>query len=234
MALSDPTPRAVIFDVHGTLLSGGGPMRYHPEADLRILERLRRNGHCVEGSPTRSLEEAVARHHQQANHAFPEIDLRTLWADLLGVEAVGTEWLTDLEDARQPLRLMPSAREAIADLSSRHFPLGLLSNAQADTLPVLCRELGGNPFEDDLCVLSYQHGIAKPAARLFEILVAQLAMRDIPPSAAVLVGNDPLHDIAPAKAIGMRTVLLTAEPDFPADQADAVITDLSQLGSLLA
>lgn len=226
--------RAVIFDVHGTLLSGGGPMRFDPLADLRIHEWLQRHGHHLAESPTRALEQAVRQHHAQATHEFPEIDLRQLWATLLGVKEVDTEWLIELEHARQPLRLMPSAREALATLASRDLVLGLLSNAQADTQPVLCRELGWNPFSTDLCVLSYEHRIAKPSTRLFELLVARLAARGIAPDAAVLVGNDPLHDIAPARAIGLKTVLLAGDVALLAHRADAVISDLSQLPGLLA
>ena len=226
-----PGIRAVIFDVHGTLLRGGGPMRFDPAADLRLHELLQPRGHRLEESPTRSLELAVKRHHAESGEEFPEVDLRQLWARLLGVEAVSTGWLTELEHARQPLRLMDSARETLAALST--LDLGLLSNAQADTLPVLGRELGGNPFAADLCLLSYQHGIAKPSARIFELLVARLAARGIPPEAAVMVGNDPRHDIAPARALGLKTVLLAAET--PANhEADAVIRDLSQLPALLA
>jgi putative hydrolase of the HAD superfamily len=224
--------RAVIFDVHGTLLSGGGPMRFDPAADVRIQEQLNQHGHHLEQSPTQCLERAVKQHHAESDEAFPEVDLRQLWARLLGVETVSAEWLTELEHARQPLFLMPSARETLATLSTRS--LGLLSNAQADTLPVLCRELVGNPFAADLCVLSYEHGIAKPSVRLFELLVARLAARGIAPEATVMIGNDPLHDIAPARAIGLRTVLLAGTANPPAHQADAVISDLSQLLEILA
>lgn len=224
--------RAVIFDVHGTLLSGGGPMRFDPAADLRIHGLLTERGHDLKESPTRLLELAVKQHHAESDEEFPEVDLRRLWARLLGVEQVSTEWLTELEHARQPLRLMPSAREALASLSS--LSLGLLSNAQADTVPALCRELGGNPFASDLSVLSYEHGIAKPSSRLFELIVDRLSARGIPPEAAVMVGNDPRHDIAPAKAIGLKTILLSGTANPPAHQADAVISDLSELREILA
>ncbi len=223
--------RAVIFDVHGTLLSGDGPMRFDPAADLRIHELLTELGHELKGSPTRLLELAVKQQHEESDEELPEVDLRQLWAVLLGVEKVSTEWLTELEHARQPLRLMPSASETLATLSL--LSLGLLSNAQADTLPALCRELGGDPFTADLCVFSYEHGIAKPSIRLFEFLVDRLAVRGIAPDAALMVGNDPLHDIAPAKAIGLKTVLLSETANLSDHQADVVITDISQLLEIL-
>ena len=50
----------------------------------------------------------------------------------------------------------------------------------------------------------------------------------------MLVGNDPLHDILPAKAIGMKTVLLAPGPIPPDPEADAQISDLSQLRGFLA
>lgn len=209
-------------------------MRFDPMADLRLHALLLRSGHALNTSPTRWLEEAVKQHHAQAGHEFPEIDLRRLWADLLEVEIVSTEWLIELEHARQPLKLMPSARETLATLASRHLSLGLLSNAQADTLPVLRRELGENPFSDDLCVLSYEHGIAKPAAGLFKLMIERLASRGIEPGAVVMVGNDPRHDVAPARAIGLNTVLLDTHSALPRQKADAVIQDLSELLELLA
>lgn len=226
--------RAVIFDVHGTLLAGGGPMRFDPAADLRIHELLNQRGCHLKGSPTRLLELAVKHHHDESSEEFPEVDLRLLWARLLAVEKVGTDCLIALERARQPLHLMPLARETLATLASGRLDLGLLSNAQADTLPELSRELGFNPFSADLCLLSYQHGIAKPSIRLFELLVARLAARGIPVEAVVMVGNDPRHDILPARKVGLRTVLFSGTAAHQPHRADAVIHALPQLLEILA
>jgi putative hydrolase of the HAD superfamily len=106
---------------------------------------------------------------------------------------------------------MSGAAETLHALAATGIPLGLLSNAQCNTLPSL-GELAPL-FAPDLTILSYQHGIAKPSPGLFDLLAARLAKRGITPAETLYVGNDPLHDIEPAAARGFRTALFTGHPD---------------------
>ena len=60
------------------------------------------------------------------------------------------------------------------------------------------------------------------------MMVEKLADRGIRPGETLFVGNDPLHDIAPATAAGFRTALFTGHPQSlrPGDCApDFVIRD---------
>lgn len=229
-----PGIRAVIFDVYGTLLLGGGPVKSDETVEADLAEVLARHGVKGPENLTHALAAAVTEHHRRSKCNFPEIDLHQLLSTVLGAK-VPLELFVALENIRQPTRLMPGAREAFDALG--HLPLGLISNAQANTVPVLEIELGAGRFADDLTVLSYRHGIAKPSPQLYSILVSALERRGIPSDAAVIVGNDPGHDILPAKALGFRTVLMAADRDSlrpgNADEADAVITDLRQLAGLL-
>ena len=88
--------------------------------------------------------------------------------------------------------------------------LGLLSNAQCNTLDSLGALAGC--FEPDLTVLSYRYGMAKPSPEIFALLCERLRVRGIAPAETLLVGNDPLQDIAPAAAAGLRTALFTGHP----------------------
>ena len=99
----------------------------------------------------------------------------------------------------------------IRRLAASGITLGLLSNAQSNTLS----SLGGiaDLFAPELTILSYQHGLAKPSAELFEILTDRLAGRGILPGEALFIGNDPLRDIVPAAAHGFKTALFTGHPD---------------------
>ena len=206
--------RAVVFDIYGTLLiAPGGGVRPDPKADPSLRRVLETFGHQPPDSPSTELHAAVLRHHAAAGIPFPEIDLRVLWREVLAL-APGTdttELVTAIEAAWHPVRPMPGAEQAIQRLARAGISLGLLSNAQCNTLP----SLGGiaDLFAPELTVLSYQHGVAKPAPELFQILTDRLAGRGITPAETLFIGNDPLQDILPAAAAGFLTALFTGHPD---------------------
>jgi len=225
--------RAVVFDVYGTLLvAPAGGVRVDPGADPRLREVIRSHGHEPPHSPGAELHAAVRRHHQAAGIPHPEIDLRELWREVLSLPPGHdtTALVIDVEAVRHPARPMPGASEIILQLASEGIPMGLLSNAQCNTLD----QLGGLAacFEPDLAVLSYRHGIAKPSPVLFELMLERLAARGISPAATLYVGNDPRQDIAPAAAAGMCTALFTGHPESlrpGACEPDHVIGDWCQL-----
>jgi putative hydrolase of the HAD superfamily len=136
-----------------------------------------------------------------------------LWRGLLGLEpdADVTALVIALESAWHPSRPMPGAAAFVQRLARGGVSLGLLSNAQCNTL----RSLGPikDLFAPELTLLSYQHGIAKPSPVLFEMLADRLASRGISPAETLFIGNDPQHDIAPAAACGFKTALFTGHQD---------------------
>ncbi len=206
--------RAVIFDIYGTLLiAPPGGVRPDPFADPVLRDILRSFDHTPPVSPSSELHAAVLRHHAAAEVAFPEIDLRVLWREILDLPrgTDTTDLVEALEAAWHPARPMPGAGQVIGALARSGLSLGLLSNAQSNTLAVL----GGisDLFAPELTILSYQHGIAKPSPALFQVLTDRLAGRGISPAETLFVGNDPLHDILPAAAAGFQTALFTGHPD---------------------
>jgi FMN phosphatase YigB (HAD superfamily)/glycosyltransferase involved in cell wall biosynthesis len=225
--------RAVIFDIYGTLLiAPPGGARPDSFADPVLRDILRSFDHDPPASPSSELHAAVLRHHTAAGVEFPEIDLRVLWREILDLpQGTDTTTLVEaLEAAWHPARPMPGAEQAIGILSRSGLSLGLLSNAQSNTLAAL----GGisDLFAPELTILSYQHGVAKPSPALFQILTDRLAGRGITPDETLFVGNDPLHDILPAAAAGFQTALFTGHPDShrPGECApDLVITKWSEL-----
>jgi putative hydrolase of the HAD superfamily len=225
--------RAVIFDIYGTLLiAPPGGVQPDPFVDPVLREILRSFDCNPPTSPSGELHAAVLRHHAAAGVEFPEIDLRVLWREILDLPQ-GTDLtalVEALEAAWHPARPMPGAEQAIGILSRSGLSLGLLSNAQCNTLAAL----GGisDLFAPELTILSYQHGMAKPSPALFQILTDRLAGRGITPDETLFVGNDPLHDILPAAAAGFQTALFTGHPDSvrPGECVpDLVITKWSEL-----
>ncbi|MBC8128428.1 MAG: HAD hydrolase-like protein [Gloeobacteraceae cyanobacterium ES-bin-144] len=228
--------RAVIFDIYGTLLiAPAGGVKPDPSADTIIRKIIADFGHSPPESPTTALHDTVLSHHTAAKHPFPEVDLRILWREVLSLDP-GTETsqlVQAIEDAWHPAQLMPGAEKIIQHLSRSGTSLGLLSNAQCNTLTTL-----GDAallFAPELTILSYQHGIAKPSPILFEILTDRLAGRDITPAETLFVGNDPLQDIVPAANHGFKTALFTGHPDSlrPGDcSPDFIINRWSDLAAL--
>lgn len=216
--------RAVLFDIYGTLLSSAAG-ELHPDPVLRDL---------------------IARAHAASPHPFPEIDIREIHAALhpgFAPEEIEALAIAHERNAN-PVSPMPGAAETLRQLAEKGIPLGLISNAQFYTVPLLEEALGTSLTElgidPDLCCFSYLERRAKPDPRLFEILRDKLARRGIPAAGVIHVGNDVRNDIDPARATGFRTALFAGDPtslrlrdrSLAQSGADHLISDLSQLVNL--
>ncbi|MGD7653919.1 MAG: HAD family hydrolase [Verrucomicrobiales bacterium] len=207
------TFRAVVFDVYGTLLDApAGGVKPDPDADPRIAAIIRHHGLVPPEHPTQTLADAVRAHHRNSTEAYPEVDLLKLWRQILRPPAsIPLEpLLNEIENTWHPATWIPGAPELLAALNQSGTPLGLLSNAQHNTLHTLGHS--ASLFDPALTILSYRHGAAKPSPRLFQTLARALAMRGIQPSETLFVGNDPLQDIIPASIHGFQTALFTGHP----------------------
>lgn len=98
------------------------------------------------------------------------------------------------------------ALDALTALRASGLRLALVSNIWRPYLTSVRRHLGA--FIDEhvpvpLQVFSFQAGVAKPDPAIFRLALerAGVAARD-----AVMVGDTPEEDIAPAAALGMRTI----------------------------
>ena len=210
--------RAVIFDIYGTLLiSSHGGVQRDVMADPILRDVLRDFGYTPPTSPSDELYRAVQRHHLAAGVPYPEIDLRRLWREILNLpEGSDTsEMVEALEAAWHPTHPMPGAAATIGAISRLGISLGLLSNAQSNTLTSLGDV--ADLFAPELTILSYQHGFAKPSPELFKILTDRISKRGILPAETLFVGNDPLQDIVPAKNAGFQTALFTGHPESRRD-----------------
>ena len=253
---SFPGIRAVIFDVYGTLfISSCGDRRPEEESPredpLRaILEKYGIPSPSENRSLTDRLHDLVSREHAVSRDQgirYPEIEIRDLWSELLdqpcGPElehaALACECITN------PVWPMPGASETLVTLRGRGLTLGIVSNAQFYTpllFPALLgRDLEELGFEEDLCLFSYQHGVAKPGPALYRILRERLDQRGIAPAETLYLGNDAHKDIHPAADLGFHTVLFAGDNRslrLHSDQTvlhspDALITNLAQLPDLL-
>jgi FMN phosphatase YigB (HAD superfamily) len=234
---SPPIIRSVIFDIYGTLLiAPSGAVKSDPDFDPTLQKILRHFGHPQLHAPTALLHAAVLKHHAASSASHPEIDLRQLWREILSLppEVDTAPLVQAIEDAWHPCSEMPGAGKTLRTLARSGVILGVLSNAQSNTLPTLDRLLGNilPDLTESLTLFSYQHGVAKPSPDFFQLLVTRLAERGISPGETLFVGNDPQQDILPAAAHGFRTALFTGHPSSrrPGNcRPDFILENLSDL-----
>ena len=260
--------RAVLFDVYGTLLiSGSGDVGTVATKDCGqdIREALSAAG----WRPLPDSLPTLADLHGQISLASknrlaescpkPEIDIVDVWrktlaeincplpSDIaLASEAV-VRLAAEYESRSNPTWPMPGAAEVCDHLAKARVKLGIISNAQVFTPPLvenlLGRTMAEADFDLDLCLFSNRFGQAKPGPRLFQVAVAALRHHEIQPSQAIYVGNDMLNDVWAAKEAGFKTAWFVGDRrscrrrlDDPRCQAlhpDLVITELTQLASCL-
>lgn len=235
--------RAVVFDLYGTLLiSDAGGERSGPEPDPGGMPGL---GDL--------LGETIARHHERRRAegvAFPEVEIREVWAEAMeagGFPVPSREELEEIilehECRVHPVWPMPGAIGLLGELRARGLVMGIISNAQFYTLPVMEGLFGAGlddlGFHPDLRVFSFEEGEGKPSLRLFEMLRERAAALGIDPSEIFYLGNDWKKDVLPARAVGFRTGLFAGDgrslrlggvgEEEAWESVDAVVTNLGQV-----
>jgi putative hydrolase of the HAD superfamily len=136
------------------------------------------------------------------------------------------------------LRLPPSTAAALAAARARGWRLGVLTNGLPAVQARKAEALGLGALVDTV-VYAHDCGTraGKPAPEPFQIALAQL---ETVPAACVFVGDDPWCDIAGARHVGLRTILLCrqehhgpltpgCEPDVVVRGMDEVIAAVEQL-----
>jgi putative hydrolase of the HAD superfamily len=235
-------PRAVLFDVYGTLLlPAGRPDRGPFSQESRASSLLRRHAVALSAADVAARIGQVVNRERESLRArgipHPEVRIERIWAGMLPgrteaeIGALAAGW----EAAVRPVAPAPGCRALLGRLRSAGLSLGILSNAQFYTPLFFEVLLGGQPkqlgFSPPLCVWSYELSVAKPMPELFALAADRLAGLGIEPREAVVVGNDPRNDAAPAAACGFMTVLVGRA--LPAEGADVAIKRLADLAALV-
>lgn len=126
-------------------------------------------------------------------------------------------------------RIIPfdGVAELLARLSAK-YRLGIVSDTWLSP-GVMLREV----MERDgllrffsATVFSDETGFLKPHVRQFRLAIEALGAR---PEDAVHVGDSEKRDVAGAKQLGMKTVLLAWDSEPTGTEADAVVTDITHL-----
>jgi HAD superfamily hydrolase (TIGR01509 family) len=128
------------------------------------------------------------------------------------------------------LRVMPGGRAAVLEARELGLKVVIATNPLFPLCAVATRltwaGLSDVPF--DLATGLENMHYAKPQPQYYQEIAATIGVK---PEECLMVGNDPVHDIAPAKTAGMHTFLVRPEGSTePPQEADAAgsLYDLTQ------
>jgi putative hydrolase of the HAD superfamily len=245
-------PRAVLFDVYGTLLARVGDAHPRPAVRERKVEALIRRHRLPTTARELSagLGHAIGAEHaalRASGNANPEVSIERIWAGLFPGRSHEElrEAIVEYELATHPAWPMPGCRGLLRRLADQGIALGIVSNAQFYT-PIFLHALLGASLEDlgfatRLCLYSWDFGFAKPGAALFDLARGRLYEMGLKEEEVVMVGNDRRNDIEPAARSGFMTVLASldrrssepARDDATPVRPNAVIRQLRSLEPLV-
>ena len=219
--------RAAIFDIYDTLLERGpAPVDAEPRWQELWRRALGSSAPLGLGQFAGECERLVWSEHEAARAlgvTHPEV----FWPDILAKARPELAGLS--KEAREDFafrhgqllhtaRLMPGAADALKKLRRSQVLLGLASNAQPYTKRELENELaqvGLNPkmFHPALGLFSFELGFSKPDPHFFRLLRTRLHLIRIEAPQILFVGNRPENDLAPARAQGWQTWLISNTRD---------------------
>jgi putative hydrolase of the HAD superfamily len=237
--------RAALFDFGGTLFSyrsvQGTP--FHPLM-RRALARLGVGPEAGSAGPAwrRASADAFRDFHERPYYLHKELFQETFrrFAALLGREASADdlEWFhaAQRDLVVQGFALRPGCVEMLAALRGAGIHAAIVSNIDDDYLVPMLERARLAPHLD-AWTSSEAARSCKPHAAIFE---HALALAGVAPAEAVFVGDSPEHDIAGARRLGLRTILIRdgdlENPGAGAGEAgtpDHVIEDLREIPALL-
>ena len=127
---------------------------------------------------------------------------------------------------------VPGVEEALKKLSADYICC-VASNAgesNAELMGVALNRIHIKNYFTHLFT-SRELGVSKPDLEFFNQIIKKL---NLTPAECIMVGNDYIKDIVPAKAIGLHTILYTDNWNHTIfDDADYVITSMNQLNEVI-
>jgi putative hydrolase of the HAD superfamily len=215
---------AVTFDAMGTLVSLAPP---GPRLQRSLARRLGREVELARCEGAMRVEMRYYRAHCTAARdasslAALRLECASLLADALAIGVSGADVLPSLTDAISFLAY-DDARPALDRLAADGVKLAVVANWDISLSDVLVRLGLAEPFA--AIVTAAAVGAAKPDPRPFQIALERLGADA---AHCVHVGDDPVTDVAGARAAGLSAVLLDRS-----GRAPEAITGLAELVELL-
>ncbi|MBO0779871.1 MAG: HAD family hydrolase [Ktedonobacteraceae bacterium] len=236
---------AIIFDLGGTLIDwpdwdDDAPRRWRL-AYAYFAQRLPRRDWPEPAAFTQAMRDAELAHWEGVRERCTSgtaTDLVRDGFDRLGVQVSEQEVMTVLDGYAHAISdwsiIFPDSVPTLLELRKRGYRLGLLSNTWwASEWHNADLALHGLDALLDVVVYTSELPHSKPHPQVFYSVTERLG---VTPRECMMVGDRLDADIKGGQEVGMRTVWKKPEHPWPSSievTPDAVITDLSELLSLL-
>jgi putative hydrolase of the HAD superfamily len=239
-----PTPRAVVFDLGGTLVDWadweeGAPAKWALayEAALRAARDGELSSRDDFVSAMRAAEKAHWERVERERWSGPPTTLVSEGFRRLGIHASDELLLATLDGYARAVAgwstVFPDSRATLHELRERGYRLGLLSNTwwaaewhNADLAAHGLAEL----LDEVVYTSDLPH--SKPHPSVFAEVARRLA---VDAAACVMIGDRQIDDVSGAKAARMRAIWRRHDRPFPTSDVtpDAVVETLAELPALL-
>jgi HAD superfamily hydrolase (TIGR01549 family) len=219
--------RAVLFDVDFTLCRPG------PELSAGRYARIaERHGLSLDVGRYEEAREAAVlnlkRHPELLHddtiwHRFTE----EIFVRMGGAQEIASECATEIEQGWEVsgnFELFEDALPVLEELRAADLRIGLVSNGIRDLNEFVVH----HRLDVDVAIGSRAHGRVKPHPTIFQAALERL---DAAPSESVMVGDSLEEDVAGARALGMRAILIDREDRHPG--LEDRLTDLYGLPAAL-
>jgi putative hydrolase of the HAD superfamily len=220
--------RAVLFDI-------GGPIDMEFAWEIAVDSAIA-SACGMEG--IRADQAAIDAASDRAVQAFAPDAYAFMVEDLCGGDPATTARVNQRRRAMlaelDVFQMRPDMPALLQRLAGRGLKLGAVANLPAAMAERLAREGIGHLFAH--LGLSGVSGFRKPDPRAFTTVAEALG---VAPDECIMVGDRIDNDIAPAKSLGMATILFRTgrhrrqRPRSPAEESAAVVSDVMELQSSL-
>ena len=211
------SPRAVAFDVFGTLCHGHASSG--PYNDVRDYFRI---------NPEQFRVAAMTR----------DLPLEDLVRELTGREDFSHDEVVELAKASEAVRtdcghvrLFDDVKSTLSRLTEAAIPYGLISNLAyhyAEPVIALLRQENLLPPEE-LCLWSFREGVMKPDPIIFRRFCERVA---IPPSEVLVVGDKERNDLVAPRTLGCQSRLLVRDGSIPPHHSISPLDIISTLDTV--
>jgi putative hydrolase of the HAD superfamily len=226
-----------------------------PKESPRVVPATRRRGLILDLDDTLYAREeyvqsglmAVARHLEE-RHDVPAIDAFTTMSRARRDGRQGSEMqmlcaghglpetlipeLVEVFRTHTPVLRLPRTTGAVLTrLRAERWRMVVLTNGRPSVQQAKIAALGLEALVDDTLYAEEIVAGGKPAVQVFRAALERLG---VPALRCIAVGDDPVRDVAGARAAGLKTVrVITGAPVDPAVDADATIDSLDALPAVV-
>jgi 2-haloacid dehalogenase len=212
--------RWATFDCYGTLVDWNGGIGRQLERLFGVAEAARVLHDYHELEPVVEREEPGRSYRDVLNVTLARL------AEREGC-ALAAEESDALARSLPSWPVFPEVRTSLEDVRGRGWHLAILSNTDRDFIEASTAEIGV-PFE--LAIVASEIGSYKPGSAHWDTFFERTGADR---AGHVHVGASLFHDVAPATALGLRTIWVNRLGEAPEPQPDVELHSLEGLGAAL-